>query len=171
MQSDIKLNGTTLTIEGSHIHAKAHDLKLDSPQRRQDKGGPHRRALVHGFNDELAINFRGDYPGGVNIYGDLSFLSEDGQRIGYINTKYANLHLGGNGQDGDIILFDGNGDKAFHLSSDQRAMTFYSVKNWPTYTPGRSVTTNVNLLQELKGMKKEIVALKKELKDLKSQAI
>lgn len=167
MQSDIKLNGTNLIIEGSHIHAKAHDFKLDNPQRRKPGSDSERRALVHGFNDELAINFQGDYPGGVHIYGDLSFLSRDGKRVGYIDTRWGNLHLGDNGQDGDIFIFNKDGEQAIHISGDGPSMTFKSVKNWPTYTPGRRRTTNVNLLQELKTMKEQIVQLKVELASLR----
>lgn len=121
MQSDIKLNGTNLTIEGHK----------------------------------------------VDMYGILNFYSHDGKKRGYLDVRWGNLHLGGNGQDGDIFLFNGDGDKTFHISGDQPSMTFYSVKNWPTYTPGRSTTTNVNLLQELKTMKEQIVQLKVELASLR----
>jgi hypothetical protein len=50
---------------------------IDSPGRR--RGGaspPHRRALVHDFQDGLTINFAGDYPGGVTVTGNLAVTGE-----------------------------------------------------------------------------------------------
>ncbi|MCW5519410.1 hypothetical protein J1N09_06150 [Aureitalea sp. L0-47] len=70
MESDIKLlKRGTLQFEGNELFIQAHDIKLDSPKRRQGSG--HRRAMVHNTNDGLTINFNGDYPGGVTIKGKL----------------------------------------------------------------------------------------------------
>jgi hypothetical protein len=57
----------------SPLLVNSTDFLLDSPERRKNNT-PHRRALVHGFNDELVLNFGGDYPGGVTIN---SFLNVD----------------------------------------------------------------------------------------------
>ena len=46
------------------------DFKIDHKPRRKNKSS-HRRALVHGFNDELMINWAKDYPGGVVINGNV----------------------------------------------------------------------------------------------------
>lgn len=69
MDSDIKLNGDTVTVEGRLLVSTATDVMLDNPERRGGKGGPFRRALVHAPKDVLAVNFDGDYTGGVDIGG------------------------------------------------------------------------------------------------------
>jgi hypothetical protein len=79
MATDIKLDqqgGNWLILEGSVVKATAADLMLDSPARRRPGGGPHRRALVHDFQDGLTINFNGDYPGGVTVTGNLVVTGE-----------------------------------------------------------------------------------------------
>jgi hypothetical protein len=68
--ADIKLDGVTAIVEGDYLLVKCSDLKLDSPSRRSQTTG-HRRALVHGFNDELVVNYAKDYPGGVTIRGEV----------------------------------------------------------------------------------------------------
>jgi hypothetical protein len=59
-QSDVKL------VPGQVI-VDALDLCLDSPDRRKEQTNPHRRALVHDFDDGLTLNWDHDYPGGVKI--------------------------------------------------------------------------------------------------------
>ena len=71
--SDITLNGDHIEIDANVIASSAHDLKLDNPGRRE--GGsesPHRRALVHGFGDQLVLNWAEDYGGGTKVDGDLT---------------------------------------------------------------------------------------------------
>jgi hypothetical protein len=60
------------------VYVDAADLMLSHPERTSvpadDPGripGP-RRALVHDFDDALALNYAGDYPGGVRIFGRVS---------------------------------------------------------------------------------------------------
>ncbi len=74
MATDIKLDqqgGNWVVVEGSVLKTTASDLMLDAPTRRRPGGSPHRRALVHDFQDGLTINFAGDYPGGVTVTGNL----------------------------------------------------------------------------------------------------
>jgi hypothetical protein len=64
MESDIKLDRHLVVIE-------ATDLVLNANERRNPNGPAdgYRRALVHGPGDQLVINYDGDYPGGVSIFG------------------------------------------------------------------------------------------------------
>lgn len=74
MPTDIKLDqngGNWLIIEGDAVKLTAADLMLDAASRRRGGPSPHRRALVHDFNDGLTINWAGDYPGGVTVTGNL----------------------------------------------------------------------------------------------------
>lgn len=79
MPTDIKLDqqgGNWLILEGSVLKTTAADLMLDSPARRRGGASPHRRALVHDFQDGLTINFAGDYPGGVTVTGNLAVTGD-----------------------------------------------------------------------------------------------
>jgi hypothetical protein len=72
MESDIRLDQHLVIIE-------ATDLILDAPERRAPDApvGGYRRALVHGPNDQLIINYDGDYPGGVLIQGRVHLAGLD----------------------------------------------------------------------------------------------
>jgi hypothetical protein len=79
MTTDIKLDqqgGNWLVLEGSVLKTTASDLILDAPGRRRGGSSPHRRALVHDFQDGLTINFGGDYPGGVTVTGNLAVTGD-----------------------------------------------------------------------------------------------
>jgi len=72
MATDIKLDqqgGNWLVAESQVLKSTASDLMLDAPARRRGGPSPHRRALVHDFNDGLTLNYAGDYPAGVTITG------------------------------------------------------------------------------------------------------
>lgn len=56
-------------VECENLNVRGHDLLLSADARRRPDGPIFRRALVHDTNDGLAINFGGDYPGGVTISG------------------------------------------------------------------------------------------------------
>lgn len=74
MATDIKLDqngGTWLIAESLVFKCTASDLMLDAPTRRRGGASPHRRALVHDFDDGLTLNFAGDYPAGVKVVGTL----------------------------------------------------------------------------------------------------
>lgn len=63
MEADIKLDENLIICE-------ATDIILDAPERRHREGG-YRRALVHGFEDELVLNYNRDYPGGITLVGNV----------------------------------------------------------------------------------------------------
>lgn len=78
MSGDIKIDKENhVSIEGSHLKIKCHDLHLDNPNRNSGEGKKYRRALVHDFDDALVINWHGDYPGGVKIYGEIDCSKSD----------------------------------------------------------------------------------------------
>ena len=68
MSTDIKLDEHHVIVEGRILKVQAWDLQLDHPDRRK-KDTPHRRALVHDFNDGLTANWGEDYPGGITLNG------------------------------------------------------------------------------------------------------
>ena len=69
--SDLKFDGDWVIVEGTWLKVRTLDIMLDAPSRRLNNSG-HRRALVHNYGDKLTINYNKDYPGGVNIQGELS---------------------------------------------------------------------------------------------------
>lgn len=80
MESDIKLlDRGVVQVEGNELFLFAHDIKLDSADRRSGSG--HRRALVHNHEDGLTINYNGDYPGGVTVKGIIKVDSIEIPRI------------------------------------------------------------------------------------------
>lgn len=78
MSSDIKLSDDRVIIEGNYLESHTADIILDHPPRRRPDANPQvpRRAIVHGFNDELVVNFHSDYPGGVVIQGEVKILDQ-----------------------------------------------------------------------------------------------
>ena len=69
--SDISFDGEWIVVEGTWLKVRTVDLMMDAPSRRINNTG-HRRALVHDSGDKLTINYAKDYPGGVNILGNVS---------------------------------------------------------------------------------------------------
>lgn len=69
--SDISFDGDWVVVEGNWMKVRTLDLMLDAPSRRINNTG-YRRALVHDSGDKLTINYAKDYPGGVNILGNIS---------------------------------------------------------------------------------------------------
>jgi hypothetical protein len=78
--SDIKFDGDWVIVEGSWLKSRTLDFMLDAPGRRLNNTG-HRRALVHDSGDKLTINYNRDYPGGVNILGEVSIEKVKGHRF------------------------------------------------------------------------------------------
>ncbi|ANK84732.1 hypothetical protein AMK01_CH01083 [Rhizobium sp. N6212] len=66
-QDTVKIEAGALRIQADVVKTTASDFLIDCPPRRSNKGGPYRRALVHGEDDSLIVNFLGDYPGGTRI--------------------------------------------------------------------------------------------------------
>jgi hypothetical protein len=71
MATDIRLDdGPTenwVTVDAPVLNVSGSDFILDSKVRRGTATAGHRRALVHSDGDSLAVNFNGDYTGGVTI--------------------------------------------------------------------------------------------------------
>jgi hypothetical protein len=88
MATDIKLDqqgGNWVVVESQALKTTATDLIIDAPARRGSRPGLFRRALVHDEQDVLAINYAGDYTGGVTVTGKLVVsgeLSIAGRAIG-----------------------------------------------------------------------------------------
>src|SRR6266446_1921162 len=79
MATDVKLDqgsdGSFLVLEGRVVKVIGSDFMLDSPARHTGST-PFRRALVHTSGDGLAMNFGGDYPGGVTIDGIAELIPQ-----------------------------------------------------------------------------------------------
>jgi hypothetical protein len=76
--TDILLEDSTIVLAAHTTRVQGPDLELDAEDRRAPErrgGGSPRRALVHGFNDELIVNYGGDFPGGVTVQGRRSSRS------------------------------------------------------------------------------------------------
>jgi hypothetical protein len=82
MATDIKLDdkdSNWISIEAAVVAAHASDFMLETAARRTDKGGPWRRALVHGEDDSLIVNFAHDYPGGAHLNSAVLNLKPERQ--------------------------------------------------------------------------------------------
>jgi hypothetical protein len=80
-ESDLRLQTGQVVID-------AWDLCVDSADRREvhhKTRPPHRRALVHDFDDGLTVNFDNDYPGGVTL-----------NRVRSVTTHKDGIHVAGN---------------------------------------------------------------------------
>lgn len=69
MATDIKLDDSWVVVEAHATQLLGHDLMLDGKDRRKETANPHRRALVHDFDDGLTVNWNADYPAGVTLKG------------------------------------------------------------------------------------------------------
>lgn len=79
--SDVKL------VHGQ-VKVEAWDLCVDSQDRRKNTT-PHRRALVHDFQDGLTVNWGNDYPAGVTLRGVRSI---EGYNLGpTTKTEFKNV--------------------------------------------------------------------------------
>lgn len=63
--NEVHVNGWRLVLNGA-------DLVIDAGQVRRTNSSDFRRAIVHGSNDTLIINFANDYPNGVIIQSDMN---------------------------------------------------------------------------------------------------
>lgn len=61
-------DSSEVVIEAFSLKQEGADYKLDNQSRRLNST-PHRRALVHDFQDGLTINWANDYPGGITLNG------------------------------------------------------------------------------------------------------
>jgi hypothetical protein len=175
-------------IKENKLHLEGTDLILDHPDRRSARRGE-RRALVHGFNDELILNYSDDYPGGTVVHGDFEvqrggtfrLKNSEGQTIIQAG-RLGNLSLGGNGQDGAIILRDADGNDLIKIDTQYKRIDFkdtgatvrvridcddFTVSSWPQW-PGAAVASRLDLISELRRMKEEILTLRSQVDDLLS---
>jgi len=154
-----------------HLNLEGPDLKLDNPGRRKTQGG-YRRALVHGFNDELVINWAKDYPGGTVITGDLNvkdgsistgFLSSDILTLGHVrgNLKIKEwLRPFGKNISSELSLVNNKDQKIVKISLDD-----FTEYPWPEW-PGEGVVDTLNVIKEMRIMKKELLIAKKKISKL-----
>lgn len=170
-------------IKQNHLMLESHDLHLDHPDRRSSTSGS-RRALVHGFNDELVLDWAKDYPGGVVSHGNFEIqksstlrMRNNGGDVTAILDNSGNLYLGGNGTDGDIICRNEDGNTIFHLNSQLRRMEVrddggsirvrldadeFTDSEWPAW-PDESVPTRLDLIAEIRRLKEELIALREQV--------
>jgi hypothetical protein len=91
VETDIKLLQTAARIE-------APDLELDAGSERRSNDQGRRRALVHDFHDGLTINWAGDYPGGVSLFGVRQIIAQQGGlTLGGKGGKHLDVHVGDEG--------------------------------------------------------------------------
>jgi hypothetical protein len=180
VRGEVKFTGK---IKQNHLRLESHDLHLNHPDRRSTATG-NRRALVHGFNDELVLNWAKDYPGGVAVHGNLEvqksgrlrLRNNAGNTVAEIDSN-GNIFLGGNGTDGDLVCKDSDGKTIIHIDAQNNSMNFYdtsgalkvridsdqySTSSWPAW-PGESVPTTLELITEMRRLKEEVVALRAEV--------
>ena len=158
--SDVKLDGTVLTLEGTHISSSAHDLILDNFTRRKRTSGM-RRALVHGFNDELVVNYAGDYPGGTIVRSDLYVADRQNNLRIHLDPDNGNAFFGGKGQDGDIFLKDEAGKTRISLETNK-----FTAASWPKWPKQSRAISRIELISEIRKLKEELLALKAEVSKL-----
>ena len=170
-------------IKQNHLRLESHDLHLDHPDRRSNTSGS-RRALVHGFNDELVLDWAKDYPGGVVSHGNFEVQKSSSLRMrnsaGNLTATLdnsGNLYLGGNNTDGDVICKNGDDKTVFHLDSQYRRMDLrddggatkirictddFTDSEWPTL-PGESTPSHLDLVAEIRKLKEEIITLREQV--------
>lgn len=170
-------------IKQNHLRLESHDLHLNHPDRRSTPSGD-RRALVHGFNDELVLNWAKDYPGGVAVHGNLevqksgSFkLRNNAGNVVIQASSNGNIALGGNGTDGDLMCKNSSGTTIIYLDADNNSITFHdssaAVKvridsdqfnsaSWPAW-PSEASPSSLDLITELRRLKEEVLALRAEV--------
>lgn len=117
MASDIELGDEEVKITGSVLRLTAFDVTLDN-QTRRGSGNPDRprRALVHGPDDSLVVNWDGDYPSGVTINGPVKFPGSIDAQDG----KFTRLGVAGaiDAQDGKFMRLEvGGGFRVKHLGA------------------------------------------------------
>jgi len=70
--SDVWLESDAVVVSGAVLRCEAADLNLDDSERRSDRNrNVPRRAVVHDPKDGLTLNWNGDYPGGITLFGPV----------------------------------------------------------------------------------------------------
>ncbi|RDC58936.1 hypothetical protein HME9302_00112 [Alteripontixanthobacter maritimus] len=92
--SDVRLEDGVVAVEG-HLRVEGPDIKLDERTRRDpENSARHRRALVHGSNDELIVNF-------ANDFNSVTINARDDAAI---RLKGGTIHLDGDTRVQDLEL-------------------------------------------------------------------
>lgn len=175
-------------IVQDHVRLEATDLHIDHPARRSAAGGE-RRALVHGFNDELVLNWARDYPGGIAAHGNFEVQKSGtfrlrntaGDAVAEMNAS-GNLILGGNGQDGDVICRNVDGQDIIHLNGQEKTIEIrdaagkvrvridgdhFTSGPWPKWPLQAAPPAQLDLIAELRLLKAAVLALSAEVEALK----
>lgn len=143
MATDVQLDDHFVTIVGeSATILQCPDLVLDGGKDRHKGAGPHRRALVHDFNDGLTLNYEGDYPSGVRVASDLTIdgnVVHKGEFVGEVRMT-------------TLILQDFEPDPAA-----------VEHEGWPTMMRG------INLAEELHRLRAEIRSLSGRVHELETK--
>jgi hypothetical protein len=181
--ADLTLDGEYCIIDGACLHVRCSDLAIDAPDRRRSSYGE-RRALTHGHNDELVLNREGDYPGGVVCHGDFRVQRSgaihvcDGRGRATASLDYAaRLELGGNDAHGSAICRNADGTDILRLDAQHRRMDMcdasgrtrvrlaaddFTTRAWPVW-PGESAPTQLDLVEEIRRLKEEVLALRAQI--------
>ena len=88
--SDVRFDGEWVLIEGTIAKATTTDLMLDSAGRRAT-ATPHRRALVHDFDDGLTVNWANDYPAGVTVNSTKRINGHNGGDWVEVNSRVVSV--------------------------------------------------------------------------------
>lgn len=148
--TDIRFDGDWIHLEGSIMKSATTDLMLDSASRRRTNT-PHRRALVHDFEDGLTLNWDNDYPGGVTVKNTKQILGNNGGDWLYLRSRVVDVV-------GTDIMLDGGPErrgtsskfKPSRTPSYRRALVHgwgdQLVLNWDNdYNGGVVINGRVNL--------------------------
>lgn len=122
--SDIKFStNDEVIVESFSLKMTGADFKMDYAPRRRNTT-PHRRALVHDFNDGLTVNWANDYPGGITLNGNVNVSELSGT---HLRVHHHDLHLD-------------NASRRSSSSGDRRAMVHDFndglTINWNSDYPG-----------------------------------
>lgn len=107
---------TTWSLSTASLEQRGSDFLLGTDDGRSTGSQTNQRALTHYDNDELVINFAGDFEGGTRVQSDLTVtgnlrtngsLQVDGNVTGTLNAKHSALcdcvDIGGS------AIFEGQG--------------------------------------------------------------
>lgn len=153
MESDIKLDQHLVIIE-------ATDLILDAPERRSNPDG-FRRALVHGQNDQLVINYNGDYPAGVSINGPIHVSGLDPRAPGSSGGgRFENVEI-------DPDRFDSL--DIDHVETGRPPINVGLIRPLDIQALFSNVKAPVELVAEIKRLRRAILALDNRVKALEAK--
>ncbi len=174
MPSDIRFKDNSVEVE-------AVDLEMDGgAERRRGRAGV-RRALVHGFNDELVLNWNGDYTGGVRtgsrleVGGPLRVTGEldvdQGAEIKGTLQVQGTVTLGNTQNAGKLNVTDPHGMLMIQggvllmkaLQGNQKpvfSLNPSSLEGWPGGLQSGLLGPHLDVLAELKKMRQEVDVLK-----------